>query len=169
MNHNPKFLARVDQARAAICECTVDEVIQAKSEGKSFTLIDVREESEFAAGHIPGAIHVSKGVIERDIESVIPDQDERLILYCGGGYRSAIAAESLVAMGYTNVTSMDGDGVAGGTPSSPLSVELARDVDWILAESDFVPHLSLDRAPGRPPEAMRDGSSSARFARQPRH
>ena len=108
MNHNPKFLARVDQARAGICECTVDEVIQAKNEGKSFTLIDVREESEFAAGHIPGAIHVSKGVIERDIESVIPDQDERLILYCGGGYRSAIAAESLVAMGYTSVTSMDG-------------------------------------------------------------
>lgn len=108
MNHNSKFLARVDQARAGICECTVDEVIQAKNEGKSFTLIDVREESEFAAGHIPGAIHVSKGVIERDIESVIPDQDERLILYCGGGYRSAIAAESLVAMGYTSVTSMDG-------------------------------------------------------------
>ena len=108
MNHNPKFLARVDQARVGICECTVDEVIQAKNEGESFTLIDVREESEFAAGRIPGAIHVSKGVIERDIESVIPDQDERLILYCGGGYRSAIAAESLVAMGYTNVTSMDG-------------------------------------------------------------
>ena len=108
MNHNSKFLARVDQARAAICECTVDEFIQAKSEGKSFTLIDVREESEFAAGHIPGAIHVSKGVIERDIESAIPNQDERLVLYCGGGYRSAIAAESLVAMGYTNVTSMDG-------------------------------------------------------------
>ena len=81
MNHNPKFLARVDQARAVICECTVDEVIQAKNEGKSFTLIDVREEIEFAAGHIPGAIHVSKGVIERDIESVIPDQDERCLLY----------------------------------------------------------------------------------------
>ena len=108
MNHNPKFLAKVDQARRSICECTVDEIIQARIGGKSFILIDVREESEFAAGHIPGAIHLSKGVIERDIESVIPDQDERLVLYCGGGYRSAIAAESLVAMGYTNVTSMDG-------------------------------------------------------------
>ncbi|MDP7400895.1 MAG: rhodanese-like domain-containing protein [Phycisphaerales bacterium] len=108
MQHNPKFLSRVDQARRAICECTVDELIQAKNEGKSFTLIDVREEREFAAGHIPGAIHMSKGVIERDIESSIPDQDERLVLYCGGGYRSAIAAESLVAMGYTNVISMDG-------------------------------------------------------------
>ena len=86
----------------------MDELIQAKNEGKSFTLIDVREEREFAAGHIPGAIHLSKGVIERDIESSIPDQDERLVLYCGGGYRSAIAAESLVAMGYTNVISMDG-------------------------------------------------------------
>ena len=108
MNHNPKFLSRVDQARREICECTVEEIIYDRNEGKSFTLIDVREESEFAAGHIPGAIHLSKGVIERDIESVIPDQDERLVLYCGGGYRSAIAAESLVAMGYTNVTSMDG-------------------------------------------------------------
>ena len=108
MNHNPKFLAKVNQARKGICECTVDEIIQARIGEKSFILIDVREESEFAAGHIPGAIHLSKGVIERDIESVIPDQDERLVLYCGGGYRSAIAAESLVAMGYTNVTSMDG-------------------------------------------------------------
>ena len=108
MNHNPNFLARVDQARRGICECTVDELIQATNEGKSFTLIDVREESEFSAGHIPGAIHLSKGVIERDIESAISGQDERLVLYCGGGYRSAIAAESLVAMGYTNVTSMDG-------------------------------------------------------------
>ena len=108
MGHNPKFLARVDHARRGICECTVDELIQLRNDGKSFTLIDVREESEFAAGHIPGAIHVSKGVIERDIESTIPDQDERLVLYCGGGYRSAIAAESLLAMGYTNVTSMDG-------------------------------------------------------------
>ena len=108
MQHNSKFLIRVDQARRAICEFTVDELIQAKNEGKSFTLIDVREEREFAAGHIPGAIHLSKGVIERDIESSIPDQDERLVLYCGGGYRSAIAAESLVAMGYTNVISMDG-------------------------------------------------------------
>ena len=108
MNHKPKFLTRVDQARRGICECTVDELIRARNEGKSFTLIDVREESEFSAGHIPGAIHLSKGVIERDIESTISGQDERLVLYCGGGYRSAIAAESLVAMGYTNVTSMDG-------------------------------------------------------------
>ncbi|MBL21412.1 MAG: sulfurtransferase [Phycisphaerae bacterium] len=108
MNHNPKFLSRVDQARREICECTVEEIIYDRNEGKSFTLIDVREESEFAAGHIPGAIHLSKGVIERDIESAIPNQAERLVLYCGGGYRSAIAAESLVAMGYTNVTSMDG-------------------------------------------------------------
>ena len=108
MNHNPKFLSRVDQARREICECTVEEIIYDRNEGKSFTLIDVREESEFAAGHIPGAIHLSKGVIERDIESAIPNQAERVVLYCGGGYRSAIAAESLVAMGYTNVTSMDG-------------------------------------------------------------
>lgn len=108
MNHNPKFLARVDHARRTICECSVDEFIQLRNEDKSFRLIDVREESEFAAGHIPGAIHLSKGVIERDIESAISELNEHLVLYCGGGYRSAIAAESLVAMGYTNVTSMDG-------------------------------------------------------------
>lgn len=108
MNHNPKFLARVDHARRGICECSVDEFIQLRNKDKSFTLIDVREESEFAAGHIPGAIHLSKGVIERDIESAISELNEHLVLYCGGGYRSAIAAESLVAMGYTNVTSMDG-------------------------------------------------------------
>ena len=75
---------------------------------KKLLLIDSRSREKYEAGHIPGAIHMSKGVIERDIESSIPDQDERLVLYCGGGYRSAIAAESLVAMGYTNVISMDG-------------------------------------------------------------
>lgn len=106
--HNPKFLARVDHARRGIRECTVDEFIQVQNGGKSFTLIDVREEHEFAEGHIPGAVHLSKGVIERDVESVISEPDEHLVLYCGGGYRSAIAAESLVAMGFTNVTSMDG-------------------------------------------------------------
>lgn len=108
MKHNPKFLTRVEHARRGICECTVDEFVQIQNGGKSFTLIDVREEREFAAGHIPGAVHLSKGVIERDIESVISGPDEHLVLYCGGGYRSAIAAESLVAMGFTNVTSMDG-------------------------------------------------------------
>ena len=106
--HSPKFLARVDHARRGIRECTVDEFIQVQNGGKSFTLIDVREEHEFAEGHIPGAVHLSKGVIERDVESVISEPDEHLVLYCGGGYRSAIAAESLVAMGFTNVTSMDG-------------------------------------------------------------
>ena len=106
--HSPKFLARVDHARRGIHECTVDEFVQVQNGDKSFTLIDVREEHEFAEGHIPGAVHLSKGVIERDVESVISEPDEHLVLYCGGGYRSAIAAESLVAMGFTNVTSMDG-------------------------------------------------------------
>ena len=109
MKHSQLFLARVDQARKRICECTVDEIIQARDKrGESFILVDVREQSEFAAGHIPGAVHLSKGVIERDIESTFPNQEARLVLYCGGGYRSAIAAESLVSMGYTNATSMDG-------------------------------------------------------------
>ena len=77
-------------------------------QGESILLIDVREESEFAAGHIPGAIHVSKGVIERDIETVVPDLNTEILLYCGGGFRSALSADNLQRMGYQNVVSVDG-------------------------------------------------------------
>ncbi len=76
--------------------------------GDKFLLVDVREESEFAAGHLPGAIHLGKGIIERDIEGKVPDTGAKLILYCGGGFRSALAADNLQKMGYTNVISMDG-------------------------------------------------------------
>lgn len=106
--HSPRFLAIVNDARTRVRECTVPDVQARLSAGESFYLVDVREESEYARGHLPGAIHIGKGVIERDIESRIPDPAAEIVLYCGGGYRSALAADSLQKMGYTNVLSMDG-------------------------------------------------------------
>ncbi len=106
--HSPRFLQLVADARTRIRECTVEEVKQRIERGERFALIDVREESEYAAGHAVGAIHLSKGVIERDIESKFPDVHTPLVLYCGGGYRSALAADNLQKMGYTNVVSMAG-------------------------------------------------------------
>lgn len=79
-----------------------------RTSGKEFALVDVREESEFASGHLPGAIHLGKGIIERDIEQQIPDTSTKVVLYCGGGFRSALAADALQKMGYTDVISMDG-------------------------------------------------------------
>ena len=106
--HAPRFLKLVDETRKAIRETNVDEVKARLDRGDKFTLIDVREESEFARDHIPGAIHLGKGVIERDIEQAVPDVATPLVLYCGGGFRSALAADNLRKMGYTNVLSMDG-------------------------------------------------------------
>lgn len=108
MQHSPRFLALVEEARRQIRETTVGEVYQRLQAGEKLTLIDVREESEFAKDHIPGAIHLGKGIIERDIEKTIPDTSQEIILYCGGGYRSALAALNLQRMGYTHVISMDG-------------------------------------------------------------
>jgi rhodanese-related sulfurtransferase len=107
-HHNPGFLALVNEAKNRVRECTVADVKARLDAGESLTIIDVREESEYAAGHIPGAIHLSKGIIERDIETKFPQHDTELILYCGGGFRSALAADNLQKMGYTNVISMDG-------------------------------------------------------------
>ncbi len=107
MKHAPGFLALVQDAKKRIRECSVDDVKNGQVPAGSL-LIDVREESEYAAGHIPGAIHLSKGVIERDIEAKVPDKSAPLVLYCGGGFRSALAADNLQKMGYTNVLSMDG-------------------------------------------------------------
>lgn len=106
--HAPRFLDIVNDARSKVRECTVDDVKQRRDRGETFHLVDVREESEWAAGHIPGSIHLSKGVIERDIEEKIPETNAEIVLYCGGGYRSALAAENLQRMGYQNVISMDG-------------------------------------------------------------
>lgn len=106
--HTPQFLKLVQDAKANVTECQLPDVIARQQSGDRFVLVDVREESEYAAGHIPGAIHLGKGVIERDIETKIPDPATPLVLYCGGGYRSVLAAEAIQKMGYTNVISMDG-------------------------------------------------------------
>lgn len=106
--HGKKFVDIVDMARKQVQECTIEDMIQRRESGDQFLLVDVREESEYAAGRIPGAIHLGKGVIERDIEEKVPDPTTPLVLYCGGGYRSALAALNLKLMGYTSVISMDG-------------------------------------------------------------
>jgi rhodanese-related sulfurtransferase len=112
VHHSPRFLQIVNDAKSRIREVGIDEVKQKLDAGDKFLLVDVREESEFAKDHLAGAIHLGKGVIERDIETRIPDVNAPIILYCGGGFRSAIAADNLQRMGYTNVLSMDG-GVRG--------------------------------------------------------
>ena len=106
--HAPQFLNLVNDARSRIRECTLSDVVARLNAGEKFVLVDVREESEFAAGHAAGAVHLGKGVNERDIEKVIPDAETPLVLYCGGGFRSALAADNLQKMGYTSVISMDG-------------------------------------------------------------
>jgi rhodanese-related sulfurtransferase len=106
--HAPGFLKIVAEAKTRVKECTVADVLVRQAAGDKFVLVDVREESEYAAGHLPGAIHLGKGVLERDIETKIPDPATPLVLYCGGGYRSALAADVAQKMGYTNVISMDG-------------------------------------------------------------
>ena len=106
--HPPRFLKIVDDARSRVRETNVDEVKKRLDRGDKFMLVDVREESEYAKDHLPGAIHLGKGVIERDIEERVPDLKAEMVLYCGGGFRSALAADNLQKMGYTNVVSMDG-------------------------------------------------------------
>ncbi len=108
MKHAPKFLALVNDAKRCVKETNVAAVKRRMEAGEKFVLVDVREESEWARGHLPGAIHLGKGILERDIEERVPETSTKLILYCGGGFRSALSAENLQKMGYTNVESMDG-------------------------------------------------------------
>jgi rhodanese-related sulfurtransferase len=108
MKHSPGFLKLVEDAKRNIRETTVADVADRLQRGESFHLVDVREDDEWRAGRIRGAVHLGKGVIERDIETRIPHHGDEIVLYCGGGYRSALAAEALQKMGYTNVISMDG-------------------------------------------------------------
>jgi rhodanese-related sulfurtransferase len=108
MQHSPRFLRIVEDAKKHVREVSVDEVKAELERGDKFLLVDVREESEFAKDHLPGAVHLGKGIIERDIESRAPDPNTPMVLYCGGGYRSALAADNLRRMGYTSVLSMDG-------------------------------------------------------------
>jgi rhodanese-related sulfurtransferase len=106
--HPPRFLKIVDDAKKRVRETTVEEVKKKMDRGGKFILVDVREESEFAKDHLPDAIHLGKGIIERDIEARVPDLNAEIVLYCGGGFRSALAADNLQKMGYSNVISMDG-------------------------------------------------------------
>lgn len=110
--HAPGFLKLVTEARKWIVETDVAAVKERMDRGEKINLIDVREDHEYAADHVPGAVHIGKGVIERDIEAQFPDTDAELILYCGGGYRSVLAAEALGRMGYKRIISMDG-GIRG--------------------------------------------------------
>ena len=110
--HSPRFLKIVEDAKKRIREVTIDDVKAKLDRGEKFLLIDVREESEYAADHLPGAVHLGKGIIERDVEDRVPDPNTPVVLYCGGGFRSALAADNLQKMGYTNVLSMDG-GIRG--------------------------------------------------------
>ena len=107
-NHTPKFLATVEQSRKVFNECDIDAFSVMLNDGDQLTVIDVREQHEFEAGRFEGAFHLSKGVIERDIEKHPISEEDRIVLYCGGGFRSALAAESLTRMGYTNVYSLWG-------------------------------------------------------------
>jgi rhodanese-related sulfurtransferase len=108
MDHSNGFLNLVNDAKKRVRETTPEAVRRRQETGERFHLVDVREDSEWERGRALGAIHIGKGIIERDVERAIPDRDEEIILYCGGGFRSALAADTLAKMGYTNVISMDG-------------------------------------------------------------
>ena len=108
MKHSLEFLAIVNDAKTRVKQWGSREVKQRLDDGEKLTLVDVREDNEWARGHLPGAIHLSKGIIERDIETAVPDKSATLVLYCGGGFRSALAVDNLRKMGYTNCITMDG-------------------------------------------------------------
>ena len=108
MEHSPGFLKSVNDAKSRVRENIPEDVQRKQKAGESFYFVDVREDNEWQKGHAAGAIHLGKGIIERDIEKAIPDHDAEIILYCGGGFRSALAGDALQKMGYKNVISMDG-------------------------------------------------------------
>ena len=108
MKHNPAFVRLVEDARGRVQECSVESVKQRLEDRVPCYLVDVREDHEVASGMVPGAIHLGRGILERDIEATIPDKLATVILYCGGGYRSVLAAENVQKMGYTHVWSMEG-------------------------------------------------------------
>jgi rhodanese-related sulfurtransferase len=119
VKHSPGFLKLVEEVKSRVREVSVDQVRRKLESGKA-KLIDVREESEWTAGHARGAQHLGKGVIERDIEEQVPDKSSEVILYCGGGFRSALATDSLQKMGYTNVWSMEGGWRAWQAANAPI-------------------------------------------------
>jgi len=108
MAHNPGFLKLVNEAKSRVKEIEVPAYLKMREAGEEHILVDTREDNEWAAGHVAGAVHLSKGIIERDIETKVPDVNAKLILYCGGGFRSALVADNLQQMGYRNAISLDG-------------------------------------------------------------
>jgi rhodanese-related sulfurtransferase len=116
-HHSPAFLAIVNDAKKRVKEADFRDIKKRLDAGEKMILVDTREDNEWSKGHIPGAVHLGKGVIERDVETNIPDKNATLVLYCGGGFRSALAADNLQKMGYKNVISMDG-GWRGWTESN---------------------------------------------------
>ncbi len=108
MSHGPEFLKLVDDAKRCIKQTIPEEVKTRLDKGEQLLLVDTREDNEWGKGHIKGAVHLGKGIIERDIEAKVADKQQEIILYCGGGFRSALSADNLQKMGYTNVVSMDG-------------------------------------------------------------
>ena len=121
MKHSEGFLKLVNESKSRIKEVSVEDTQQRMKEDSNVRLIDVREDNEWAAGHAAGALHLGKGIIERDIETKIPDKSAKLILYCGGGYRSALVAEALGKMGYTNAISLDGGWRAWNEAGLPVA------------------------------------------------
>ena len=120
MRHSPGFLRLVDDAKSRVKEADFRDIKRRLDSREKLTLVDVREDNEWARGHLPGAVHLGKGIIERDVEETFPDKDAPLVLYCGGGFRSALVADNLQKMGYTNVISMDGGWRGWTTAGYPI-------------------------------------------------
>jgi rhodanese-related sulfurtransferase len=123
MQHSERFLRIVDQSKSRVREISVEQVRTDQDKGVDFVLVDTREDSEWARGHAAGAMHLGKGVIERDVVAKIPELDRHIVLYCGGGYRSALAADALQQMGYTNVFSLAGGWRAWNDAQMPVETE----------------------------------------------
>jgi rhodanese-related sulfurtransferase len=121
-DHSEGFLAIVHDAKTRVREIDIEQYKTMRKNNEPHLLIDVREESEWNAAHAAGAMHLSKGIIERDIEKTVPDKAARMVLYCGGGYRSALASDNLQKMGYTNVLSLDGGWRAIEVSGLPLEI-----------------------------------------------
>ena len=135
MAHSPQFLKLVNEAKKRVKETNVEDVKRRMDSGEKFLLVDVREDNEWEKGHVPGAVHMGRGVIERDIETQVPETSTKMILYCGGGFRSALVADNLQKMGYANVESMDGGWkgwVAAGLPTKRFQ-ESTKDYAVMLA------------------------------------
>jgi len=126
MEHSPGFLKSVNDAKSRVRENTPEDVKRKQEAGESFYFVDVREDNEWQKGHATGAIHLGKGIIERDIEKAVPDHDAEIILYCGGGFRSALAGDALQKMGYKNVISMDGGWKRWWELGYPIETEPAK-------------------------------------------